>query len=58
MKTCAKCKVNKELSEYTKSEGNYDGLSGICIPCVKELQGSTSVVAKVVSAFKRKLKKK
>jgi hypothetical protein len=33
MKTCSKCKVKKELSEFNKTKTNKDGLSYLCRDC-------------------------
>ena len=35
MKTCSKCKVEKELSEFCNRKANKDGLNGQCKSCVK-----------------------
>jgi hypothetical protein len=36
MKTCSTCKIEKELSEYTKDKGKKDGLHTQCKSCKKE----------------------
>lgn len=38
MKTCNKCSLSKEESEFKKDPRNRDGLNGICTPCQKEWQ--------------------
>jgi len=32
-KTCSKCGVEKDISEFGKRSGAYDGLKGACRPC-------------------------
>lgn len=36
MKTCAKCKIEKSASEFSKHRGRKDGLQSICKPCDRE----------------------
>ena len=36
-KSCQRCKVDKDLSEYPPREGNLDGTSGTCIKCTSYL---------------------
>ena len=36
MKTCSKCKIEKELSEFNKDKSKKDGLHTQCISCKKE----------------------
>jgi hypothetical protein len=33
MKTCSKCKVSKEISEFHKNKSRSDGLDRYCRPC-------------------------
>lgn len=37
MKTCGKCNVSKETTEFHKQSRNKDGLQSICKPCRKQL---------------------
>ena len=36
MKKCSKCKVEKELNNFTKQKKNKDGLKSVCKDCTKE----------------------
>lgn len=38
MKICGKCKIEKEVSEFTKNSERKDGLHGCCRSCKKEEQ--------------------
>lgn len=38
MKTCNKCKENKELTEFSRHDGASDGLHPSCRLCVREYQ--------------------
>ena len=38
MKTCVKCKIEKESSEYLKDKRNNDGLYSFCKECWREYQ--------------------
>jgi len=37
MKICSKCKIDKELSEFTKSKKKVDGLNNYCKTCCREM---------------------
>ena len=36
MKTCIKCEIEKDLSEFTKNKQSKDGLNVYCKECVKK----------------------
>ena len=36
MKTCTKCKIEKQLADFNKNVRRADGLQSICRPCSKE----------------------
>lgn len=38
MKSCSKCKVEKELSEFYKLTSSPDGLQYMCKTCLREYQ--------------------
>jgi hypothetical protein len=38
MKKCTKCKIEKEITEFSKQKESKDGLRGACKPCIKEYQ--------------------
>ena len=40
MKTCSKCKITKDLSEFNKTKTNKDGLSYLCIECNRNVTKS------------------
>ena len=41
MKTCNKCKVEKQVTEFSKHPQNKDGLQTMCKQCVLEYNRST-----------------
>lgn len=40
MKTCNRCKIKKELSEYGSNKRSKDGLRGMCKDCVNKQRRS------------------
>lgn len=54
MKTCTKCKVEKELSEFSKSKRSKDGFQSHCKDCVKEYhQNSREKIAEYQKQYQR-----
>ncbi len=46
MKTCIKCKINKEISQFYKSKSNKDGLDNSCKTCKGEMQSKKHILNK------------
>ena len=42
MKTCSKCRVEKDEAEFSKKKQNKDGLDSRCKSCVREYQQTDS----------------
>lgn len=40
MKTCTKCKIEKQAAEFYKDKSRLDGLQSKCKPCMKSLNSS------------------
>ena len=63
MKTCSKCKIEKELTEFNKNKTKKDGLHNLCKSCVKEYnkeyyKENKDIIIKQVREYRAKNKSK
>ena len=63
MKTCTKCKINKDLSEYYKSKSKKDGLQYVCKMCnnyqhIEYLKTKDGVIARIFGAQRSNSKRR
>lgn len=53
MKTCSKCKIEKEVTEFNKDKSKIDGLRPDCKSCLKEYRQANK---ERIKEFKNEIK--
>ena len=51
MKTCGKCKEEKDLTEFSKNKSKGDGLQGTCKDCIRDYNGANK---EAIAAYQSK----